>query len=109
MPDGTKDKVQKRLLLANISEIYTLFKSENADVKIGFSSFALLRPIWCIPVGSAGKHNVCVCTYHQNVKLPCVCDVSNPECMLSHCASTLGIRSGHGCHACAAITKNSHK
>ena len=103
MPDGTKEKVQKRLLLANILEIYTLFKSEHPDVKIGFSSFALLRPKWCIPVGAAGMHNVCVCTYHQNVKLMlstvdrsldykevlklCVCDVSNPDCMLNHCDS----------------------
>lgn len=90
--DGTKEKVQKRLLLANISEIYACFKTENPDVKIGFSTFALLRPKWCVPVGSAGSHNVCVCTYHQNVKLMvsainpslnyknilqlCVCDMS---------------------------------
>ena len=103
MPDGTKEKVQKRFLLANILEIYTLFKSEHPDVKIGFSSFALLGPKWCIPVGAAGTHNVCVCTYHQNVKLMlstvdrslnyrevlklCVCDVSNPDCMLNHCDS----------------------
>ena len=67
--DGSKEKVQKRLLLVNISEIYASFKAEFPSLKIGFSTFALLRPKWCMPVGVAGLHNVCVCTYHQNVKL----------------------------------------
>ena len=69
LPDKTKIKKQKRLLLSNISEIYVQFKKENPDKKIGFSTFPLLRPKWCIPVGVAGTYNVCVCTYHQNVKL----------------------------------------
>ena len=93
LPDRTKEKRQKRLILSNIKEIYSQFKKENPDRKIGFSTFALLRPKWCIPVGAAGTHNVCVCTYHQNVKLMlvamnssqnyreimklCVCDVEN--------------------------------
>jgi len=101
MADGTKERVQKRLLLANLSEIYASFKSENPGMQVGFSTFAVLRPKWCIPVGSAGSHNVCVCTYHQNVKLMlsvvnpsldyknilklCVCDMSNQNCMLHHC------------------------
>ena len=66
--DGSKEKVQKRLLLANISEIYANFKAEFPSLKIGFSTFALLWPKWCMPVDVAGSHNVCVCTYHQNVK-----------------------------------------
>ena len=41
---------------------------ENLDRGIGFSTFALLHLKWCIPVGAAGTHNICVCTYHQNVK-----------------------------------------
>ena len=69
LPDKTKIKKQKRLLLSNISEIYAQFKKENPDMKSGISTFALLRPKWCIPVGAAGTHIVCVCTYHQNVKL----------------------------------------
>ena len=87
--------------MANISEIYVLFKSEYSDIKIGFSKFALLRPKWCLPVGCSGSHNVCVCTYHQNVKLMlsavdhtldykqvmelAVCDVESEKCMLHHC------------------------
>ena len=101
MADGSKEKVQKRLLLANIAETYANFKSEFPTLKIGFSTFALLRPKWCMTVGVAGSHNVCVCTYHQNVKLMlhavnpslnykdvlklCVCSTENADCMLHHC------------------------
>ena len=42
LPDKTKTKVQKRLLLANISEIQTSFKNGHPDKKIGFSTYALL-------------------------------------------------------------------
>jgi len=44
MADGTKERVQKRLLLANLSEIYASFKSENPGMQVGFSTFAVLRP-----------------------------------------------------------------
>ena len=44
------------------------FKKENSDREIGFSASALLNSKWCIHVGAAGTHNVCVCDYHQNVK-----------------------------------------
>jgi len=93
--------MQKRLLLSNLSEIYSNFKEENPDLKIGFSTFASLRPQWCILAGPKGKHSVCVCTHHQNVKLMVaaissqlnykdlmsmiVCDVNNKDCMLHHC------------------------
>ena len=81
--------------------IYQHFVTENPDVKVGFSTFAMLRPKWCVPGGSSGTHNVCVCTYHQNVKLMiscidgsldykealkfCMCGVNNENCMLHHC------------------------
>ena len=61
--------VQKRLLLANLQEIYHLFKKEYENVKIGFSKFAELRPPYCVLAGSSGTHNVCVCVHHENVKL----------------------------------------
>ena len=54
-----------------------------------------------MPVGVAGLHTVCVCNYHQNVKLMlntvntsldykdllklCVSSTENPDCMLHHC------------------------
>ena len=99
--DGSKEKVQKRLLLANISEIYANFKAEVPSLKIRFSTFALLWPKWCMPVGLAGLYNVCICTYHQNVKLMFstvntslnykdvlklfVCSTENSDCMLHQC------------------------
>ena len=100
--DGSKEKVQKRLLLANISEIYANLKAEFRSLKIGFSTFALLLPKWCMPVGVAELHNGCVSTYHQNVKLRlnnvntslnskdvlklCVCSTENSDCVLHHLA-----------------------
>ena len=59
--DDSKEKVQKRLLLANISEIYANCKVEFPSLKIGFSTFALLRPKWCMPVGV--WISKCVCMY----------------------------------------------
>ena len=63
--------------------------------------FALLHPKWCIPAAAAGTHNVCVDTYHQNVKLMyvamnlphnyrqliemCASDVDNYDCIMWHC------------------------
>ena len=106
--DREKEKVQKRLLLGNLKEIYLQYKKENPDDKIGFSSFCELRPKQCVTVGSSGAHSVCVCTIHQNVKLMLaaidsklyyrdvlalsVCDIERKECML------------HGCDKCPGIT-----
>lgn len=41
-------KVQKRLILANISEIYQLFKQKYPDHSVRFSKFCELRPKNCI-------------------------------------------------------------
>ena len=73
LEDGRKEKVQKRLLLSNLKEIYQHVVTENPAGKVRFSTFAMLRPKWCVPGGSSGTHNVCVCTYHQNEKLMISC------------------------------------
>ena len=49
-------------------QTYLQCKSTFLDDKIGLSKFAELRLKWCRTVGQSGSH-VCVCTYHQNVKL----------------------------------------
>lgn len=67
--NGVKQRVQKRLLLSSLKEAYLAFKLEEPDVKVGFSSFASLRPRNIVIPGSSGTHSVCVCTFHQNVKL----------------------------------------
>ena len=73
------------------------------DYKIGFSKFCELRPKCYITVNSSGTHCVCVCFYHQNVKLmcsflpdnqynyedfmkPCVCAVEDCNYMFHLCA-----------------------
>lgn len=66
---GKRVKLQKRILRFNLKEIYHLFKEDYPDIKIGFTSFSLLRPKHCILAGSSGSHNVCVCSIHQNYKL----------------------------------------
>ena len=104
--DGAKERHQKRLILCNIREEYLQYKSTFPDDKIGFSKFTGLQPKWCRTVGQSGSHNVCVCIYHQNVKLMlsavnptlryqvllemCVCDVTRKDCMLNKCEDCPG-------------------
>ncbi|KAJ8671084.1 hypothetical protein QAD02_002343 [Eretmocerus hayati] len=67
--DNVKVFVQKRLVLYNIRELYLKFKDSHPDVKVGMTKFAENRPVHCVLAGSSGTHSVCVCVYHQNVKL----------------------------------------
>lgn len=67
--DGTKVQTQKRLVLCNLKELHKIFKLRYPTMKIGFSSFASLRPKYCILAGGRGTHTVCVCSIHQNIKL----------------------------------------
>ncbi|XP_065657343.1 uncharacterized protein LOC136082333 [Hydra vulgaris] len=100
--DSKKQHIQKRLLLVNMKELHIEFKKKYNYLKVGFSKFCELRPKWCIPVGGAsGLHAVCVCQYHQNVKLLVqkipgisdykillklmVCSIENRDCMLHSC------------------------
>ena len=67
--NGQKSVYQKRLIMGNLKEIFKKFKFENPDVKIGFSSFATLRPAHCVLAGAGGTHSVYVCLIHENMKL----------------------------------------
>lgn len=67
--DGKRSHIQKQLLLCNIDELYQKFKNEYPDIKVGLTKFFTFRPKQCILAGDPGTHLVCVCTYHQNVKL----------------------------------------
>lgn len=106
MANGKKEHVQKRLLLSNLKELFPQYKSNSKD-PVGFSTFAKLRPKWCVIAGPQGTHNVCVCTHHQNPKLmvagignkdvtykilmeKCVCDMHNDKCMLGQCRNCPG-------------------
>lgn len=66
---GKREKKQKRYLLNNLSELYQIFKTRHPETKLGLSTFLILRPKECLSLNTKGFHNVCVCIYHQNVKL----------------------------------------
>lgn len=68
-PTGQRERIQKRLVLCNLKELYRHFCDKYPDMKIGFSRFATLRPPFCVLAGQSGTHTVCVCTLHHNVKL----------------------------------------
>ena len=67
--DGTRQHVQKRLVLSNLREVHREFKERFPDCKVGFSKFAEPRPKHCVLAGVSGTHSVCVYAIHQNVKL----------------------------------------
>jgi hypothetical protein len=104
--EGIKVRIQKRLMLCNLKELYQEFVKIYTDQNdlIGFSTFAALRPPWCMLSGSSGTHSVCVCTYHQNPKLQVaalgikglnykellkasVCSMDNENCMMHLCSN----------------------
>ena len=60
---------KKRLLLANLKELHSIFKWKYPPRHIGFSKFCSLCPKWCFLPGSSWTHSVCVCTHHQSMKL----------------------------------------
>ena len=86
------------MLLVCLKELYTEFKKQNPK---GFAKFCVIRPKWSIIFASKGSHTVCVCSYHQNVKLLCstisgnldykeymnlcVCDLADPNSMFHLC------------------------
>ena len=102
------DKVNKKnrntLFLCTLKEMYILFRVEYPQHKTAFSIFANLRLKWCVLAGSTGTHSVCVCMFHQNVKLMMVslkqsvkqtvsdflshyvCNINNEAFMLGLCS-----------------------
>lgn len=67
--EGVRVQLQKRLILGNLRELYRHFKDIHPHATVGFSSFAALRPEYCILAGASGTHTVRVCSIHQNFKL----------------------------------------
>jgi hypothetical protein len=106
LTDKGRVHMQKRLVLCNLKELYQKWKQEHPSEQFGFSTFAALRPKWCVLAGVSGTHTVCVCTYHQNpklkvqtidTKLSCsklmevaVCSIERKECMLHECTDCPG-------------------
>ncbi len=97
---------QVRYMLMSLKEAYSKFKDENCSIKIGLAKFCELRPTH-VKLFDKIPHQVCVCSYHENVMLLLValkdhvilgtdfsefidhitCDSSNKECMNGECSS----------------------
>ena len=107
-----KVKVQKRLLLMNIDELYSKYKDYCSTTLFmkpcGRTKFFMNRPEHVVEVGAKGTHNVCVCEKYQNVKLMVdalcrgseqkylfmdriVCDIKEQVCMMKRCGKCPGI------------------
>ena len=69
--DGSKVQVQKKLVIFTLKEAHQLYCSDYPpEMHCSFGKFASLRPQECILADSnSGCHTVCVCSYHENVKL----------------------------------------
>lgn len=59
----------KWLLRYNTNELYTEYKFEHPNNKIYWSTFESLHLKRCITVAATGSPSVCLCLYHQKVKL----------------------------------------
>ena len=102
----TKRTEQVRYMLMSLKEAYNKFVENNSTVKIGLSKFCELRP-QCVKLFDHIPHQVCICPYHENIRLLLValksfttlsvdfhtfvdqvtCDSSKNECMSSKCAA----------------------
>jgi hypothetical protein len=60
---------RKRLILCEIKESYVSHKELNPETAQHFTVCKLILKKKTVLVGRNGKHAVCVCTIHQNVKL----------------------------------------
>lgn len=67
---GIREKVDipKRYLLMTMREAYRVFTEEYPEVGISFSRFCSYKPIE-VDLFSKIPHNVCVCKYHENIRL----------------------------------------
>ncbi|KAI9551262.1 hypothetical protein GHT06_002335 [Daphnia sinensis] len=80
-------KVQKRLLLMNLNELYAEYKKQSTVLgyqTFGFSVFASKRPANVVTVGSSGTHS------RHCFMDKIVCSVSNKTCMVDRCSSCPG-------------------
>lgn len=105
--NGKKEHLQKRHMMFSLKETHALFLEENPDVKVGLSKFSSLRPENVL-LSSDMPINVCLCSYHENIRLICdclnkeisnfpnysgdfvdnlVCDSGSEECMLGRCSN----------------------
>ena len=81
-----------------------MFQQEHPHAKTGLSKFCSLRPVYNILLKSSTPREVCLCQYHDNIKMLCVtlskeisssysrsfvdnlvCDSNKEECIAGKC------------------------
>lgn len=69
LPDGKREKRQKRLLLDPLEILHKKYLETCAidDEKVSLSFFKSLRPKECVFAGDASAANTCVCVIHENM------------------------------------------
>ena len=61
---------QKRLVLSDWNELYDTANPNMSVPALVFQNFVKWIVVkWCALAGSSGTHSMCVCTYHENMRL----------------------------------------
>ena len=85
-----KEWIQKRFLVMPVDEAYGLFSEEHSNAQIVDDKFADLRPKH-VCRNSKFPHNVCLCKYHENMRLllslpkSCKPAISMIQCKQAEC------------------------
>lgn len=101
-----KEKVQKRYLLANLTDIYKKFKQETG-INVSYTTFVRYKPFYIVRPNISDR-DTCICKKHANIEFKfialkklqilngydklndfvesLVCDVKSQNCMYSKCA-----------------------
>ena len=66
--EKVKRTEQVRFMLMSLREAHSKFKHEHPSLKIGLTKFCELRPTH-VKLFDQIPHQVCVCSYHENVRL----------------------------------------
>lgn len=102
--------------MGNLNELHKEFCKSYPELHISLAKFQQLRPPYCILAGKKGSHNVCVCKFHQNLRLKysgmkqtllkngihfdqsyrdtfneMVCEEPQPDCFLINCKNCPGV------------------
>lgn len=74
-PNGKREKIQKRLLMATLDELFEKYQNEEKTdehgetiLKVERTKFKMLRPKQCVFPNDPAAFNVCVCMIHANTE-----------------------------------------
>ncbi|CAH0555039.1 unnamed protein product [Brassicogethes aeneus] len=77
--DGSREHVQKRLVLCNLAELYSNFQLKYPNVRIGLSKFSQIRPRNCVLAGASGTHTVDYKPSSKPSKEELACDIEDHQ------------------------------